>query len=235
MGSDPSAAGRILVVLSILLALVGCGRKEKRVSVEQPIAFSHKKHFEYFSSGKHREEKLRMHFELLEIESEEEAPALGKGKCLACHKDLAEEVPLCAGCHTLFQDSALRANKEIRPCVACHRMAWVGYQATIPSATVCRDCHGEKARTDSAEEERLRGYFARNEDIPWMQIHTVDPHVHFSHKAHVRYAGQPCTRCHTDVRQEDAPLGVVAIPSMEWCVECHEENGVKSDCLDCHK
>lgn len=223
----------LVLLLGVIAAFGGCSQNEWEPHVEQPIAFDHRSHVTYLSMGKHREEKIEMHMEIFD---EEEAPEeVVQGMCMECHDDLMEEVPECAGCHVLFQDATLRARQDIRACVACHRKAWTGYIAGIPSVMVCISCHADEPRTNSEEEKHLREYIDRGEDIPWLQITATDPHVHFSHKAHVRYAGYACIRCHNDMRQQDSPPIADREITMNDCMDCHEKNNAANECLTCHK
>lgn len=224
----------LVLPLAVLAAcvLAGCEEGREEVLVEQPIAFAHKTHLEYFSSGKHRAEKIQMHLELLE---EKEPPSeLAEGRCVECHDDLAEKKQ-CAGCHLLFQDATLRARKDVRACIACHRKAWSGGIASIPSANVCSACHAEKARTNSPEEKKLRELLAAGRDIPWVQLHRTAPNVEFSHVAHVRFGKYACTRCHEDLAGKTAPPTSVTVFTMSNCLECHQENHANQDCLACHR
>lgn len=211
----------------------GCGDTTAEVMVKQPISFRHKIHFAFLTDGGHREEKIRMHMKML---GDDEVPEeILRGECLECHDDLAELAD-CAGCHLIFQDAKLRARKDIRACVGCHRKTWTGHIASIPSTNVCRCCHSGEPRTDSPEERHLRAYLARGEDIQWVQITTLGPHIHFSHKAHVKYAGYSCTRCHEDMSKRDTPPTTAKVFAMNTCKECHEKNEeAGKDCLTCHK
>jgi hypothetical protein len=223
----------VIVLIGLGAVLGSCDLAGRELTVEQPIAFDHVRHVTYLSSGKHRQEKIGMHMEILDLE---EAPEeVVQGMCLECHDDLVDEAPSCAGCHLLFQDANLRARSDIRACVACHRNAWSGHSASIPSVTVCRSCHADEPQTDSSEEQRLREYIDRGEDIPWVRVVNVDPHVHISHKAHVRYAGYACTTCHNAVDQQVASPLELHVATMDGCIECHEENNVSDGCLTCHK
>lgn len=219
------------VLVGLMLLLAGCDDTTE-VNVEQPIAFPHKNHLAYFSSGKHRGEMIQMHLKALD----EKVPPdeLVQGKCTECHDDLPDRKP-CAGCHLLFQDEKLRERKDVRACVGCHRKAWSGNQASIPSAVVCAACHAAAAKTASPEEKRLREILARGGDVPWIQLHTVANHVHFSHSAHVRRAGLPCLECHEDMSQKDAPPSRVRVFTMKNCLHCHKENHATFDCVACHK
>jgi hypothetical protein len=223
----------IVLLLGGIATLGGCDQPGGEFHVNQPIAFDHRGHVTYLSSGKHRDEKIEIHLEIL---GEEEAPEeIVRGMCMECHENLVEETPKCAGCHVIFQDAALRARQDIRACVACHRKAWTGHIASIPSVTVCSSCHADKPRTNSKQEKRLREYIDRGEDIPWLQITAMDPHTHFSHKAHVRYAGYACTLCHNDILQQDSQQTAVQEFTMSNCIRCHEENNAANECLTCHK
>lgn len=227
------------VALGAVLLAPGCSRQTIDVPARQPIDFSHQQHLAYFSSGKHRTEKIRMHLEMFDMDTA--PPELAEGRCIECHDDLADRKP-CAGCHVQFQNAALRNAKEVRRCVACHRGAWGGSEALIPSAATCLACHeaglraarGDTgrlvlARTGDPPDNRTRA------DVPWVRVNTVPPSVFFSHAAHVQFAKMPCTECHQDMRTLAASPTVVRVFSMIDCLRCHEQKGAKMDCLACHK
>lgn len=222
----------ILATVGLTAALASWGDGRTRVTVVQPVAFSHKKHMDYFTSGKHREEKIRMHLESLEIEKPPKP--LVEGRCVKCHEDL-ETKTACASCHLPSQDAALRGRGEQRPCIACHGGTWSGSQAGIPSATLCRSCHGGDPRTNSDEEKKLREYLSSGRDIPWMQLHTVPDDVHFSHVAHVRFGAMGCTTCHEDMRGKEEPPTSATVFTMDACMKCHREKHATSDCIACHE
>jgi hypothetical protein len=224
----------------MFVATAGCGERRTEVRVRQPMDFPHQVHVTYFSSGRHRTEKIRMHLEMF---GSDQAPAeLSEGRCVECHDDLAERAA-CAGCHVPFQNAALRNAKEVRRCVGCHRGAWGGSAATIPSLATCRACHedGVQARADGngphitlvRAGDTPRGPLVT--DIPWIQINTMPSNVYFSHTAHVRFASMACTSCHQDVRGLTSPPSMVRVFSMSDCLGCHEEKGASTGCLTCHK
>lgn len=235
---------RCLTAACLALVLVvagGCADRRTEVRVRQPMDFSHQTHVTYFSSGKHRTEKIRMH---LEIFGADQPPAeLSEGRCVECHDDLAERAA-CAGCHVPFQNAALRSAKEVRKCVGCHRGAWGGSAATIPSVATCRACHEGGVQQTRGEDNEPRITLVRTgsppgesllEDIPWIQINTMPGNVYFSHTAHVRFAAMACTSCHQDVNGLVSPPTIVRVFSMTECVACHVEKGASTECLSCHK
>lgn len=225
--------------LGLILVAGGCSRSSIDVPVQQPMDFSHQQHLAYFSSGQHRTEKIKMHLDMFGLD---EAPEeLAEGRCVECHDDLADRKP-CAGCHLQFQNAELRSQNDVRRCVACHRGAWGGSAAIIPSAATCVSCHeaGMRARDDASP----RLVLARAgdpagtptpEDVPWVRINTMPPNVYFSHTAHVRFAKMPCTTCHQDMRALSSTPTVVRVFSMNDCLTCHEQKGASTDCLTCHK
>jgi menaquinone reductase, multiheme cytochrome c subunit len=235
---------RCLTAAGLALMLVvtgGCGARWTEARVRQPMDFSHQAHLSYFSSGKHKTEKIRMHLEI--FGADQPSAELAEGRCVECHDDLAERVA-CAGCHVPFQNAALRSATGVRTCVACHRGAWGGSAATIPSAATCRACHegGMQQTRGDNNEPRVTLVSATGppsgsliEDIPWIQINTMPGNVYFSHTAHVRFASIACTSCHQDVRELVAPPTIVRVFSMTECLTCHMEKGASTDCLSCHK
>lgn len=227
----------VLVALAPLLVLLtaarGCDDTTREYRVQQPMSFNHKVHVDYFKGGKHRASYLETHIKALELD-EEEAGSLVLTACKLCHQ--RGQKPRCDGCHNpLFQDMKLFARKDIRVCVGCHRGAWGRNLAAIPTASVCRDCHATGSPPRSPAEEDLRQYLGEHADIPWVQLHRVAPHVHFSHSAHVRFGEMSCTECHEDMGQRVAPPTRASLLSMNACIRCHEDNRVSTDCLVCHK
>ncbi len=223
---------------SVLLA-GGCRRPTIDVPTRQPMDFSHKQHLAYFTSGAHRAEKIKMHLDLVSMDTA--PPELAEGRCEECHDDLPDRKP-CAGCHVQFLNAALRSQKEVRRCVACHRGAWGGSEALIPSAATCLACHEAGIREVSDSAGRL--VLVRKDDpkgtrttadVPWVRINTMPPSVYFSHTAHVRFAKMPCTACHQDMRTLASTPSVVRVFSMMDCLTCHKQAGAKTDCLSCHK
>jgi len=222
-----------IALLLVLASPKGCDESIREYQVEQPISFNHKAHVGYFKSGEHRDAYRKLHIKALEFD-EEEAKTMVLTACALCHERGAR--PRCDGCHNpLLQDKTLFARKDIRVCVACHRGSWSGNVAGIPSITVCRDCHAAKALTDNPEEGKLRKHLSDHVDIPWVQLHRVPEYVHFSHSAHLRFAGMTCTDCHQDMTQRAVPPTAAALFSMDRCMQCHEQKDVSTDCLVCHQ
>lgn len=120
-------------------------------------------------------------------------------------------------------------------CDTCHQYAERYAVAGFPATEVCLACHAAPL-TDSPEEEKVRAYGERGEEIPWAQVHALPDHSFFSHRRHVTLGKLDCAVCHGDMAQQTMPVTrpVVAL-TMDWCMGCHERRKVTNDCNTCHK
>ncbi len=120
-------------------------------------------------------------------------------------------------------------------CVDCHQHVLSGHRATIPNLAVCADCH-EEAQTESAEEALLVASIERGEPIPWLRVTWVPSDVYFSHRRHAAIAEIPCATCHGEVKDREQPLTRPLVRlTMDGCIDCHQQRGVSSDCIACHR
>lgn len=121
-------------------------------------------------------------------------------------------------------------------CTDCHVQVEERPVATIPSLSICEDCHDDEPLTESAEEEKLVGFITDGVEIPWQRVYTVPDHVYFSHRRHVVLAELECASCHGSVAGFTEPVvePQQAI-TMDWCMDCHRSSGVTNDCLACHR
>jgi hypothetical protein len=141
-------------------------------------------------------------------------------------------------------------------CQYCHANARRSDAAGLPSVARCLGCHRITA-ADKPEIQKLAGYAARGEPIPWGRVYKLPEFTYFPHKAHVR-AGVRCQTCHGPVESMKTVsaatgprlthdlltlVGVPAAPpplSMGWCVDCHRNENARRgtpaplDCVTCH-
>jgi hypothetical protein len=116
-------------------------------------------------------------------------------------------------------------------CDYCHIYAARSKSAGIPAMSTCMECH-ESAARDNPEVMKLVKYWENGEPVPWVRVHSLPDHAHFTHKRHVK-AGVDCTVCHGQVTAMTVARKVKSL-KMGWCVSCHRANGAPVDCLICH-
>ena len=120
-------------------------------------------------------------------------------------------------------------------CQACHQFAEKAAVAGVPTRDTCMMCH-QGALTDNPEEEKVRQYAEKGEEIPWRRIYQLPEHVFFSHRRHVAVAGVECGECHGAVASLTAPASYPLVKqSMDWCLACHRTRGATQDCVHCHR
>lgn len=120
-------------------------------------------------------------------------------------------------------------------CSACHSLFKTSAHAGRPATDTCMLCH-ETALTDSAEEEKIRQYAARGEQIPWRRLYKLPGHVYFSHQTHVASGQVECKSCHGGIADSATPPSKPEIRlTMSNCINCHKARGANIDCLACHK
>lgn len=124
---------------------------------------------------------------------------------------------------------------ESIPCAYCHYSTSVSEEAGIPPVGTCMGCHRFVAGTTDAfktEIQKLVGFAADSQPVPWSRVYSVPSFVQFTHKPHVR-AGVTCTECHGDVARMVQVSRVTPL-TMGWCVKCHRDRGAPDDCATCH-
>jgi hypothetical protein len=119
-------------------------------------------------------------------------------------------------------------------CDACHRFFKTQTFSGLPDLNACLECHKEPI-TKTAEEEKIRPFQKKAQEIPWRRIYQQPDHVFFSHRRHVVLGKIPCATCHGDIGQSEKPPTKPWVKmTMGWCMGCHAKNKVTNDCLACH-
>ena len=136
------------------------------------------------------------------------------------------------------------------PCMYCHTSADRSVDAGIPAVQVCAGCHipggVPMIAADSPGVKLLAQYWREQKPIPWKRIYDLPDHAHFPHMRHVN-ADVQCQECHgpvetmSEIEVWDGGTANrrygVAKPNtlqMGWCVDCHRERQVRTDCFVCH-
>jgi hypothetical protein len=119
-------------------------------------------------------------------------------------------------------------------CIACHLYFKEQTFSGMPGNNICLECHKEPV-TQSPEEEKIRQFAKKREEIPWKRIYEQPDHVFFSHRRHAVLGKMPCRACHGEIGQsEKPPVKPFVRMTMDWCMDCHAKNKVTNDCLVCH-
>jgi hypothetical protein len=136
------------------------------------------------------------------------------------------------------------------PCMYCHTSADRSVDAGIPAVQVCAGCHIPGGvpliAADSAGVKQLVSYWREQKPIPWVRIYDLPDHAHFPYMRHMN-AGLACQDCHGPVEtmkeievwnggDSGRRYGIVSPNTLEmgWCINCHREREVRTDCFVCH-
>ena len=121
-------------------------------------------------------------------------------------------------------------------CETCHTTVRTETYATIPNVDTCMMCHSSPLTEEIDEEDKIREYAARGEQIPWEMLNRLPPHVYFSHARHVTAGRLACENCMGDMGSQPAPPEIALKKiRMEFCLNCHLKTGQTQDCLLCHR
>jgi hypothetical protein len=129
------------------------------------------------------------------------------------HKKHQEQGVECATCHSHFKEQTFSG---------------------MPKVSICWECHKESI-TKHPDEEKIRQFQKKGEDIPWKRVYQQPDDVFFSHRRHVVLAGMECKSCHGDMGLSERPPSAPWVKmTMKWCMDCHTKTKANNDCLACH-
>ncbi|MEE9117674.1 MAG: cytochrome c3 family protein [Calditrichia bacterium] len=130
---------------------------------------------------------------------------------------------------------SIHVNEGGMECTECHIGVENRARATLPTIQICEDCHSEMNGETEAEAFVVAAV-ENGEEIIWNRIYKLPDHVYFSHRRHISLGKIECTQCHGDIQDfETPPLTPQVELTMEFCMDCHEEQNVNNDCLACHR
>ncbi len=121
------------------------------------------------------------------------------------------------------------------PCDYCHTTVRTEDFASLPGVDICLGCHSTKL-TDNPEEEKIRQFARNRQEIPWIQLNRLPPHVYFSHETHVTGRRLLCVNCMGPMEElQKPPPKPLKKLRMEFCLNCHRKVGATQNCASCHK
>jgi hypothetical protein len=113
---------------------------------------------------------------------------------------------------------ALHAGHMEIDCQYCHTGVEKTRHASIPSASICMNCH-QVARRESPEIQKLVEYYTEGKPIPWKRIHKVPDYAFFNHSVHVN-RDINCVHCHGDIASMTKVSQKESF-KMSACLSCH--------------
>jgi hypothetical protein len=119
-------------------------------------------------------------------------------------------------------------------CATCHSHFKEQSFSGMPKISICMECHKESI-TKHPDEEKIRQFQKKGEEIPWKRVYQQPDDVFFSHRRHVVLARMECKNCHGDLEQSEKPPSTPWVKmTMKWCMDCHTKTKANNDCLACH-
>jgi hypothetical protein len=120
-------------------------------------------------------------------------------------------------------------------CEFCHVYVRRGAHAGLPDARTCSMCHSTPQGT-SEEAARVTRLIEEGDPLRFNKLFRLAPHVFYTHRRHVELAELECATCHGEIAATERPpkRPLVEI-TMEFCMDCHREQGQTLDCNACHR
>lgn len=128
-----------------------------------------------------------------------------------------------------------RIHTEILECETCHEKSLTGGHSGLPGISTCLQCHDEPV-TDSPEELKIAELAGDGTEQVFFKLFRLPDNVFYTHRRHTTIAGLDCVNCHGSIAEMTAPPDAPLIRiTMEFCIDCHRENGASEECTACHR
>jgi hypothetical protein len=120
-------------------------------------------------------------------------------------------------------------------CGTCHEFYAEGSHAGLPMLSICMGCH-EAEETGSPEMKKIREMAGQKQNDVFRKLFRMPDHVFYSHRRHAGIAKLPCETCHGGIALTTSPPDrpLVRI-TMNFCIDCHRQRKVSTDCTGCHR
>jgi predicted CXXCH cytochrome family protein len=120
-------------------------------------------------------------------------------------------------------------------CEFCHPYVQTGAHSGLPDATTCSICH-TAVQGESTEAARVTELLTEGDPLRFNKLFYMPDHVFYTHRRHVAVAELPCESCHGDIAAtERPPRRALMRVDMDFCMNCHKEQGATLDCNACHR
>ncbi len=166
--------------------------------------------------------------------------------------------------HKIHLENEPPEGQEKITCKTCHKYYDTRIVAGRPYIQTCLSCHttSSEKKEKKPEMDKLLEFGKRGEEIFWKRIYDLPDHVFFSHRRHTsvpqnspkgeeaesrkehkdeeggNQGREPikCEVCHgpiaDTVTPPPTPLNEI---TMEFCINCHNQEHVTVDCIACHR
>ncbi len=152
------------------------------------------------------------------------------------------------GVHTGYQpvqpikfSHQLHAGLNKINCQYCHSGAFTSKNASIPSLSVCMNCHNYVTASQKYDgktspeilkiysaldyNEGTKAYGNNTKPVEWIRIHNLPDLAYFNHSQHVSVAGIECQNCHGPIETMEEIYQYSPL-TMKWCINCHKTTEV---------
>ena len=151
----------------------------------------------------------------------------------------AAVIPLVARRNSVPQPIAFNHRKHTEDlglsCEFCHAHVRRGAHAGLPDANTCSMCHTVPQGT-SEEAARVTELIAQGDPLQFNKLFRLAPHVFYTHRRHVELGELECQTCHGAIAQTERPPSRAMVKvTMDFCIDCHREQGQTLDCNACHR
>jgi hypothetical protein len=120
-------------------------------------------------------------------------------------------------------------------CEFCHAYVRRGAHAGLPDAQTCSMCHTVPQGT-SEEAARVTELITQGDPLRFNKLFRLAPHVYYTHRRHVALGELECETCHGAIAAtERPPRRPLVQVTMDFCMDCHREQGQTLDCNACHR
>ena len=109
-------------------------------------------------------------------------------------------------------------------CNYCHTSVYKGKLATIPSANICMNCHGEIKR-ESPEIQKIYKAIEEDRPVEWVRVHNLPDLAYFNHAQHTNVGQVQCQTCHGEIEKMEVVEQRSSL-TMGWCIDCHRKTEV---------
>lgn len=120
-------------------------------------------------------------------------------------------------------------------CDFCHKYVRLGAHSGLPGEETCGMCHSTP-QGDSEEAARVTELLEAGEPLRFNKLFGLPSHVFYTHRRHVAIGEIECAVCHGDIADTERPPERPLVDvDMDFCIDCHEERDVTTDCNACHR